>query len=124
MSKNGDAMKLLGQLICDFNPYTEIPAAAGSKTCTGKMCVVTDPPVLPTEASNALLQGVAIEVEENYGTQWNFKGQTQSVKTAVRIPYRFPVYRVDPISNQPTQEILYWRTEYLLIGYAGGDGPG
>jgi hypothetical protein len=58
---------------------------------------------------------ISIEVERNYGTQWTFKGQTQTVKSAFRIPYRFPVLGKDGVT-------LYWQTEYLLIGYAGGDG--
>ena len=57
-----------------------------------------------------------IEVQKNYGAAWAFKGQTQNVKAAARIPYRFQVQDKD---GNP----LYWRTEYLLIGYAGGDGP-
>jgi hypothetical protein len=58
---------------------------------------------------------ISIEVERNYGTQWTFKGQVQHVRSAFRIPYRFPVQDKD-------NKTLYWQTEYLLIGYAGGDG--
>ena len=35
--------------------------------------------------------GIATEVARNYGEQWTFKGQMLTVKTAVRIPYRFTV---------------------------------
>lgn len=58
---------------------------------------------------------ISIEVERNYGTQWTFKGQIQHVRSAFRIPYRFPV-------QDQQGKTLYWQTEYLLIGYAGGDG--
>jgi hypothetical protein len=120
MPNNDDDMKLLGQLICSLNPYTEVPAAPGSKTCTGEMCVTMDPKVASARtkggASSVTIDGIEIEVEDNYGTKWSFKGQTQTVKAAARIPYRFPVKTADGT------KVLYWRTEYLLIGYAGGDG--
>ena len=30
-------------------------------------------------------------MDNSYDAKWDFKGQTLTVKTAVRIPYRFPV---------------------------------
>jgi hypothetical protein len=60
---------------------------------------------------------IAIEVARNYGEQWNFKGQMRTVKSAIQIPYRFPVQAKDGTT-------LYWQTEFLLIGYAGGGGMG
>ena len=63
------------------------------------------------------IEQIAIEVERNYSSQWTFKGQTFTVKSAFRIPYRFPV-------QDQHGSTLYWQTEYLLIGYAGSDGPG
>jgi hypothetical protein len=59
---------------------------------------------------------IALEVESNYNPPWTFKGQTQSVKSAARNPYRFPVYKND--------RLVYWQSEYLLIGFAGADGGG
>ena len=61
------------------------------------------------------LRSVNLEVEENYGTSWNFKGQQQSVKTAFRVPYTFKVKR---------NGRSYWQTEHVLIGFAGADGGG
>jgi hypothetical protein len=51
-----------------------------------------------------------------HGEKWDFKGQTHSVKTALRVPYRFKV-----TTNRAE---TYWQTETLLIGYAGGDRDG
>lgn len=114
-------MAALGELICDLNPYTSVnDAAAGTET--GKMSVGMLPPAPasdpnhPTVPAPGPIGSFGIEIERNYGQQWTFKGQTQTVKTAVRIPYRFPV-------NKGGQT-LYWQTEYLLIGYAGAEGGG
>ena len=63
----------------------------------------------------ASIAQISIEVERNYGGQWAFKGQAQTVKSAFRIPYRFPV-------QDRSGKTLYWQTEFLLIGYAGSDG--
>jgi hypothetical protein len=116
-------MAALGELICDLNPYTGVTdAAAGTET--GKMSVgmlpaAPDPdpnnPTAPAPAPGAI-GSFGIEIERNYGAKWTFKGQDLTVKTAVRIPYRFPVNK-----NGRT---LYWQTEYLFIGYAGAEGGG
>ncbi len=63
-----------------------------------------------------IIRSIAVEVVRDYGDKWSFKGQTFGVKTAVRVPYRFKV-------TTNTGE-TYWQEESLLIGYAGGDGPG
>ncbi|MGC1409728.1 MAG: hypothetical protein WA864_12370 [Acetobacteraceae bacterium] len=116
-------MGALGELICRLNPYTELPFDKTNNMQTGKMEVGTLPPkptgsYKATDAqTTATIACIEIEVEKNYGTQWTFKGQPQSVKTAFRIPYRFQV-------KDKEGNTLYWQTEYLLIGYAGGDGPG
>jgi len=120
-----DGMAALGELICRLNPYTELPVDMTTGVQTGKMEVET----LPKANVPALMRGaggdplidtiasIAIEVERNYGAKWTFKGQTQTVKSAVRIPYRFAVRDRDGMT-------LYWQTEYLLIGYAGSEGGG
>jgi hypothetical protein len=125
MAKN-DTMAALGELICRLNPYTELPVNQTTGQSTGEMEVATLPgttlPIGETGAEageQSLIGNIArmgIEVEDNYGSQWSFKGQTQAVKTAVKIPYRFPVKK--------NGKVLYWRTEYLLIGYAGAEGGG
>lgn len=87
------SLAALGELICRLNPYTEIP---------------------PDQKAGQ----VNVVVEENYGAaQWAFKGQTQHVNSAVRIPYRFPVKDKDG-------NVRYWQTEHLLIGYASEEGGG
>jgi hypothetical protein len=127
---NGDSgMAALGELICRLNPYTGQPWSNTTGFKTGKMAVdmLPDAPGLANAkkdaaAGNALqdkhltdIAKTSIEVARNYGAQWTFKGEVLTVKSAVRIPYRFPVQDEDG-------ETLYWQTEYLLLGYAGSDG--
>lgn len=55
---------------------------------------------------------------ENYtSAEWLFRGQSQTIKKALRITYRYPL---KDINNSPTG---FYATEHLLIGYAGGNGP-
>jgi hypothetical protein len=113
-------MAALGELICRLNPYTELPYDKTTNMQTGPMEVETQPK--PNTSynpgqHNGTIACMAIEAERNYNTTWTFKGQTQNVKAAFRIPYRFQVKDKDGA-------VKYWQTEYLLIGYAGGDGPG
>jgi hypothetical protein len=113
------AMAALGELICRLNPYTELPYDSATHMETGPMEVVTLPKpsgYTPSQA-NDTIACMGVEAERNYNTSWTFKGQTQNVKAAFRIPYRFEV-------RDEHHKVKYWQTEYLLIGYAGGDGPG
>jgi hypothetical protein len=126
-----DGMQALGELICRLNPYTELPKDPTSGLATGEMqlkmiepgTVVAAAAVegkaagLIAEKPNGLTEtiaGISIQVASNYGEKWLFKGQTHLVKTAVLIPYRFPIFK--------NGKLAYWQTENLLIGYAGGDG--
>jgi hypothetical protein len=118
-------MTALGELICSLNPYTELLQDPVTGLSTGQMDVELLEPAKPPpeegdstvkQSDDDIIGKIEIEIEENYGTKWTFKGQTQSVKTAVRIPYRFPVFKCN--------KLVYWRIEYLLIGYAGADGGG
>lgn len=113
---NGDGMKMLGKLICDMNPYTEMPKYEMSGALkTGKMNVfVANQTTGSTDATGSVEQ-IEVEVDAGYHAQWAFKGQTQNVNTALRVKYRFPV--LDSNGNP-----LYWITEYLLIGYLGSNG--
>jgi hypothetical protein len=120
----GGGMAALGELICRLNPYTELPLDATTGEQTGKMEVRMLPPASVSTklrgSSNpriASITSIAIEVERNYGSNWTFKGQAQTVRTAFRIPYRFAVKDKDG-------RTLYWQTEHLLIGYAGAEGGG
>jgi hypothetical protein len=117
MPKGKDPMCILGELICRLNPYTENPKPGLVGVPTGDMQIATlSPAADPPEDDNGF-STVEIEVERNYPAQWTFKGQTQNINTAVRIPYRFPVY--DENGNP-----RYWLKEYLLIGYVGAGGGG
>jgi hypothetical protein len=113
-------MNALGELICRLNPYTRLPTNPNTGLSTGFMKIGE---MLPLAASGYKannpdkdIASMGVEVERNYKPVWNFKGQDQTVQTAVRIPYRFPVYM--------GKELLYWQTEYLLLGFVGGGGMG
>jgi hypothetical protein len=113
-------MGALGELICRLNPYTELPFDKTNNMQTGKMEVGTLPKPTGnyvTDPQTDTIACIEIEVEKNYKAQWTFKGQTQSVKAAFRIPYRFQV-------KDKAGKTLYWQTEYLLVGYAGSEGGG
>jgi hypothetical protein len=118
-SHDGSAMAALGELICRLNPYTKLPFDPTTNMQTGPMEVVTlpKPSNYTPDPANDTIACMAIEAERNYNTTWSFKGQTQNVKAAFRIPYRFQVCDSEG-------KVKYWQTEYLLIGYAGGDGGG
>jgi hypothetical protein len=117
-------MAALGELICRLNPYTDLPKDPTTGRKTGDMQLELFSPAKPGYSSNdpdPTIACMGIEVEQNYNTQWAFKGQQQNVKLAFRIPYRFLVTKVDDADKE---KILYWQTEYLLVGYAGADGGG
>lgn len=120
-SKHDPGMDALGDLICRLNPYTRLPTNPTTGLSTGLMSIG----MLPSAQSgykaddpNSTIACMGIEVERQYKPVWTFKGQEQTVQAAVRIPYRFPVY-----SNNG-KELLYWQTEYLLLGFVGGGGMG
>lgn len=121
-------MAAIGELICRLNPYTNQVWSDLTQLQTGEMQVCMLPHATGEQAAPAANQPdyvqrdkqftiaqISIEVERNYSTQWTFKGQVQHVRSAFRIPYQFPV-------KDKENKTLYWQTEYLLIGYAGGDG--
>jgi hypothetical protein len=112
-------MAAMGELICRLNPYTRLPQNEDSGLSTGDMEVGMLSPAGTGYAPgdpDATIACMGIEVERNYKPTWSFKGQDQSVTTAVRIPYRFAVKK--------NGKLIYWQTEYLLIGYVGGGGMG
>jgi hypothetical protein len=117
---NGDGMAMLGKMICDMNPYTEMPKYDMSGALkTGKMEVYINAPA-PGKTAPDISQ-IQIEEEGNYAAQWDFKGQPHRVKTALRVKYRFPVLGAPPADGSEAP-ILYWVTENLLIGYVGSNG--
>src|ERR1041385_3794429 len=92
----GDGMGALGGLICRLNPYTELPQDGITGLSTGDMEVETLPRgnvtaaqtlaqtkrvqagmKADTEREDKLIDsiaGIGIEVEDNYGAKWTFKG--------------------------------------------------
>ena len=112
------------QLICRLNPYTRLPKNENTGLSTGLMKIGMLPPAAEYKPRdlNHTIASMGIEVERNYKPVWNFKGQDQTVQSAVRIPYRFPVYGHD--EGGKGKQLLYWQTEYLLLGFVGGGGMG
>ena len=75
-------MTALGQLICDMNPYTEMPKWQMSGALkTGEMDVLVG--ASHTDAAGTARQ-MEVEVETGYPAQWAFKGQQQNVNTALQ----------------------------------------
>lgn len=113
-------MCALGELICRLNPYTRLRKDPVTGQSTSGMAIEPAANAQPQGAAPPTLEEIIakipVEVVPNYGAKWTFKGQALAVKTAVRIPYRFEV------TTQSGEK--YWQVETLLIGYAGGDGPG
>jgi len=105
----------LGKLIVSLNPYTD----AALRT----MHFGNGAPSANAQAAHAAAAKVngsvqfELEVTDNYAEMWGFKGEPQKVNRAVRIKYRWP--KLDPQNNG---NILYWVTDYLLIGFEGTGG--
>jgi len=114
-------MSALGDLICRLNPYTRLPTNPNTGLSTGFMSIGMLPSAQPgykANDPNSTIACMGIEVERQYKPVWTFKGQEQTVQAAIRIPYRFPVY------SDGGKQLLYWQTEYLLLGFVGGGGMG
>jgi hypothetical protein len=118
-----DAEKFVGTLIRRLNPYTNImhyppgnPQQAERNAETLKSAQE-----MADRTDNAVIAKLAqyqFEVDNRYGSQnggdylsWEFKGQPQVVKKAVRIQFRHPSKNGG------------WITDHLLIGFAGSNGP-
>jgi hypothetical protein len=105
----------LGKLIVSLNPYTDATLKV--------MHFGPNPPGGNATAVHAAAAGVnhnldfELEVVDQYAELWGFKGESQKVNKAVRIKYRWP--KVDP---QNKGNILYWVTDYLLVGFEGTGG--
>jgi hypothetical protein len=107
---------LLGTLIRNLNPYTDIMHYPPGNP---------DPPRVTKLQRNqnkedkAKLAQYQIEVDNRYGSEngggdylyWEFKKETQIVKKAVRVAFRHPSRKGG------------WITDHLLIGFAGSNGP-
>jgi hypothetical protein len=65
------------------------------------------------------LAHIDVEVEnyDHYEGQWMFKAQAYNIRRALLIPYRYP------LKDQSGNENGLYATEYLLVGFAGVNGP-
>ena len=105
----------LGKLIVSLNPYTDAalrimhfgPVAPSTDAAAARDAAASVNDALPFE----------LEVVDQYAEMWGFKGEPQKVNKAVRIKYRWP--KLDPNNSN---KILYWVTDYLLVGFEGTGG--
>jgi hypothetical protein len=100
----------IGNLIMLLNPYTDKPNTPKYGQSTGEMDVYM--------GQNAGIPQIQLQVDANYPGEWTFKGQPQKINKAVRILYRYPVLG-PPAGQPPTQPVLYYVEDYLLIGFEG-----
>lgn len=101
----------LGKLIVALNPYSNVMhfgSAGSSKNMAGARDAAA------SVGDNLQFE---LQVADQYAETWQFKGEPQNVNKAVRIKYRWPVFDPENKSN-----ILYWITDYLLIGFEGSGG--
>ena len=115
----------LGNLILSLNPYTNDPDSGRGRSTGGMNILIGDStptdPGRPGTISN--VGEIQVEVDTNYPAEWSFKGEPQKVNTAVRFPYRYPVYGPIPQGSTATQgPLLFWVTDYVLIGFEGSGG--
>jgi hypothetical protein len=100
----------LGTLIRMANPYTD------GKPGSIRIDAPLHPPTVAVGAEPSVDPAQVHVEEDNYQGQWIFRGQTETIKKGLRITYRYP--KKDNSGN-----FLYYVTEHLLVGYAGGNGP-
>jgi hypothetical protein len=112
----------LGTLICMLNPYTDgskgtmvphtfVTAAQNPAPTPSPTPTPTPTPAPPTPN----MTNIWMELDTRYADDWTFKGQPHSVNKAVRIAYRWA--KTDTAGN-----VLYWVTDYLLVGFEGSGG--
>jgi hypothetical protein len=105
----------LGKLIVSLNPYTK----AALRTMHFGNATPKDN-VQSAQAATAQANGTVqfeLEVADNYSELWGFKGEPQKVNRAVRIKYRWP-----KLDDSDQNKILYWVTDYMLVGFEGTGG--
>jgi hypothetical protein len=108
----------LGRLIELMNPYANPTCVQHDEQrmqYLSRESLPTEVPTPPTTRSGRVAQ---FEVElDNYEADWTIRGQTFRITRALRIPYRYQV------RNGRTGETNgVWATEWLFIGYGGGNG--
>lgn len=106
----------LGRILELMNPYSN----PGCEPHKEQRMQYVSRHTLPTAAQDptSLEERVSqLEVEiDNYEAEWTVRGQVYKVTRALRIPYRYEVRNKDGKKNG------VWATEWLLIGYGGGNG--
>jgi hypothetical protein len=100
----------LGTLIRMLNPYTD----GSNGSMDPHVFVPATPTSLVPAAAGSNTPGLWMEVDTHYADDWTFKGQPHKINKAVRIAYRWA--KKDSSGN-----ILYWVTDYLMIGYEGSN---
>ena len=113
----------LGNLILNLNPYTNDPSSGRGRS-TGQMDIYLGNSNPTTPNPTGTINEVLTEMETDYPAEWTFKGQPQKVNTAIRVPYRYPVYGPAAAGSAPGTRgpLLYWVKDYLLIGFEGDGG--
>ena len=104
----------LGKLIVSLNPYTKVMKTMHFGNGSPKADVKAAENAAAQVNGNAQFE---LEVADNYSELWNFKGEPQKVNRAVRIKYRWP-----KLDDGDSTKILYWVTDYLLVGFEGTGG--
>jgi hypothetical protein len=105
----------LGRLIVALNPYTD--AAVKIMHFSPVVASANAAGALDAAASVNDTLNFDLEIGDQYAEMWGFKGEPQKINKAVRIKYRWP--KIDP---QNSNNILYWVTDYLLVGFEGSGG--
>jgi hypothetical protein len=110
----------LGTLICMLNPYTD--GSTGTMVPHTFVAAAAAPAATPTPTPTPApptpdMTNIWMEVDTRYADDWTFKGQPHSINKAVRVAYRWA--KKDQGGN-----ILYWVTDYLLVGFEGSNGGG
>ena len=74
--------------------------------------------ITPEQVQQLLPESHAKGLEASPVVAIQIKGQDRSVLQLWRAAMPWPVY------SDNGKELLYWQTEYLLLGYVGGGGMG
>ncbi|HXC90867.1 MAG TPA: hypothetical protein VNV18_11950 [Stellaceae bacterium] len=107
--------KQLGKLIVSLNPYTDAALKVMQFGHAGAAADAAAAVNAAASVNNAA--DFEFEIADKYAEMWSFKGESQKVNKAIRMKYRWP--KLDP---QDQKKILYWVTDYLLIGFEGTGG--
>jgi hypothetical protein len=110
-------MQGLLELIAQQNPYT----SGLTDDMDFYISAATNNPPGPTGQDKGIPQ-IELEIDGNYPGTWDFKGQPQKIARALKIKYRCKVRKSPSGSPNPNNDVLYWMTAYLVVGFEDG-GP-